>query len=133
MNAFNTMDAKMLMTTAIPPTRYIVEGLIPQGLHVLAGAPKVGKSFLTLWLCIRIAKGEPVWEFSTNPCGTLYISLEDTPERIKLRISGMSEEFPENMRLTTHADTLGCGLLSGMRSGKGCAGAGLSRRLCVIE
>ncbi len=58
MNTFNTMDAKTLMTTAITPTRYIVEGLIPQGLHVLAGAPKVGKSFLTLWLCIRIAKGE---------------------------------------------------------------------------
>ncbi len=111
MNTFNTMDAKTLMTTAIPPTRYIVEGLIPQGLHVLAGAPKVGKSFLTLWLCVRIAKGEPVWEFSTNPCGTLYISLEDTPERIKQRISGMSEKFPENMRLTTHADTLDSGLL----------------------
>jgi hypothetical protein len=105
------MDAKTLMTTAIPPTRYIVEGLIPQGLHVLAGAPKVGKSFLTLWMCIRISKGEPIWDYKTNPCSTLYISLEDTPERIKQRITGMAEEFPENMHLSTHAETLDDGLL----------------------
>ena len=41
-----TMDAETLMTTPMEPLRFIVSGFIPQGLHILAGAPKVGKSWL---------------------------------------------------------------------------------------
>ena len=58
---FNTIDASKLMETKLPPIRYIVDGFMPQGLHVLAGAPKVGKSYLKLWLCSRVALGEPLF------------------------------------------------------------------------
>ena len=44
----NTIDADTLMTTPMPSVQYIVDQLLPQGLHVLAGAPKVGKSWLAL-------------------------------------------------------------------------------------
>ena len=36
-----TMDAETLLTTPLPPIRFIADGLIPQGLHILAGAPKI--------------------------------------------------------------------------------------------
>ena len=48
-----------------PPTRFAVETLLPQGVTMLGGAPKIGKSWLVLDLCIRIAKGELV--FASKP------------------------------------------------------------------
>jgi len=56
-----TISGEELLSMQLPPTRMIVESLVPQGLHILGGAPKIGKSWLTLWLCLRIARGEPVW------------------------------------------------------------------------
>lgn len=108
--SLNTTDAKSLMETNLVPTRHIVEGLIPQGLHILAGAPKVGKSYLTLWLCAQIARGQPVWDFPSHCCDVLYIALEDTPGRIKKRLSEIADEFPENMHLAITARTLENGL-----------------------
>lgn len=106
----NTMDANTLLTTKLPRVRYIVDELIPQGLHVLAGAPKIGKSYLTLWLCLQIATGKPVWELESHKCGVLYISLEDTPERIKKRILEMTDSAPDNLRLATCSNTITEGL-----------------------
>jgi hypothetical protein len=40
----NAIDGETLMTTPLPPIRFTIGGLLPQGLHILAGAPKVGKS-----------------------------------------------------------------------------------------
>ena len=53
------MDGETLINTVLPPIRFVISQLLPQGLHVLAGAPKVGKSWLSLWLCLQVAKGEP--------------------------------------------------------------------------
>ncbi len=49
------------MNEPIRPPNFIVDSLLFQGLHILAGAPKVGKSWLALWLAVTVAKGEPVW------------------------------------------------------------------------
>ena len=51
-----TMDAETLMTTPMEPLKFIVSGLLPEGLHVLAGSPKIGKSRLALWICLQVAK-----------------------------------------------------------------------------
>ena len=56
------IDGETLLTTVLPPIRFVVSRLLSQGLHVLAGAPKVGKSWLALHLCLCVAKGEPIWE-----------------------------------------------------------------------
>ena len=58
----STIDADTLLSTTLPPTRFIIDRLLPQGLHILAGAPKVGKSWLALWLCLQVAQGTSVWE-----------------------------------------------------------------------
>lgn len=44
------MDGEALMNTVLPPIRFVIFQLLPQGLHVLAGVPKVGKSWLSLRL-----------------------------------------------------------------------------------
>jgi len=40
-NKLITMDAGTLLPTSLQPTRFIASELIPQGLHILAGAPKI--------------------------------------------------------------------------------------------
>ena len=42
MKRLQIIDADTLMSTPLPVMRFIVEGLLPEGLHILASAPKVG-------------------------------------------------------------------------------------------
>ena len=49
-----TIDGKQLLNLEFEPIRFIVNGLIPQGFHILAGAPKTGKSWLLLLLCLKV-------------------------------------------------------------------------------
>ena len=77
-----TIDADTLQSTAYEPVSFVVDDLLPQGLHLLAGAPKIGKSWLALWLCLCAAQGKPLWTFATRPCEVLYLCLEDSFQRI---------------------------------------------------
>ena len=64
----STINAEELLSFPLPPIRFIIDGLLPQGLHILAGAPKIGKSWLALTLCLCVAKGEPLWSFAAQQC-----------------------------------------------------------------
>ena len=44
-----TVDAETLLSTPMNKTMFIVDELIPQGVNVLSGASKIGKSWLMLW------------------------------------------------------------------------------------
>ena len=61
-----TIDGATLMSRPIQPLHFVVDTLVSQGLHILAGSPKVGKSWLALWLAVTVAKGEPVWGMQVN-------------------------------------------------------------------
>ena len=41
-----TVDGRTLMDRPLEPPNFVVDTLISQGLHILAGSPKVGKSWL---------------------------------------------------------------------------------------
>lgn len=105
-----TMDAETLMTTPMQPLKFIVQGLIPQGLHVLAGSPKIGKSWLSLWLCLQVAKGEKVWEFETTKSEVLYLCLEDSFARIQSRLFEITDEAPPTLHFAIMSDAIGSGL-----------------------
>ena len=62
----DTIDADTLQSIPYGPLSFVVEDLLPQGLHLLAGAPKIGKSWLALWLCLCAAQGKPLWNFAQN-------------------------------------------------------------------
>ena len=51
------ISAEDLLSTPIPPTKWIIPGLLPAGLALFAGPSKAGKSWLTLWLCLQVAQG----------------------------------------------------------------------------
>ena len=90
-----TIDADTLLSTTLPPTRFIIDRLLPQGLHILAGAPKVGKSWLALWLCLQVAQGTSVWDFPTHRGTVLYLCLEDSLTRIQSRLFQIADDAPE--------------------------------------
>ena len=90
MNRLQTIDADTLQSTAYEPVSFVVDDLLPQGLHLLAGAPKIGKSWLALWLCLCAAQGKPLWTFATRPCEVLYLCLEDS---FQLHFAVMSQQL----------------------------------------
>lgn len=51
----NVIDGETLADLRLPPTRLFVHTLLPQGVSILGGAPKVGKSWLVLDLYVRVA------------------------------------------------------------------------------
>jgi len=48
MKEFNTMTGEEIMNTPLPQTNFVVSELLPTGVHILGGAPKIGKSWLML-------------------------------------------------------------------------------------
>ena len=49
-NKLKTVDAETLLSTPMSKTMSVVDGLISQGVNVISGASKIGKSWLMLWL-----------------------------------------------------------------------------------
>ena len=80
------ISAEELLSTPLPPVKWIIPDLLPAGLALFAGPSKAGKSWLTLWLCLQIAQGNPVWDREIEPRTVIYFSLEDTFNRLQNRI-----------------------------------------------
>ena len=109
-NKLNTIDGETLMSCPLSPPNFIIDGLLSQGLHILAGSPKVGKSWLALWLAVTVAKGERIWGMSVQQGTTLYLCLEDSQLRIQNRLFEITEDAPPTVHFCTDSGVLGQGL-----------------------
>ena len=107
-----TITAGALLATPIPPVKWIIPGLLPAGLAIFAGPSKAGKSWLTLWLCLQISQGNPVWNREIEPRTVIYFSLEDTFNRLQNRIFQLIDggDAPERLILQTECPSIGQGL-----------------------
>lgn len=114
MKKLETIDGETLMSKPLQPLNFVVDTLISQGLHILAGSPKVGKSWLALWLAVTVAKGEPVWGLPVKQGTTLYLCLEDSQLRIQNRLFDVTEDAPPNVHFCTESRILGDGLVEQM-------------------
>ena len=83
MKQLQTISGDSLMSKPLQPIGFVVDTLLSQGLHILAGSPKVGKSWLALWLAVTVAKGENVWTMPVKQGTSLYLCLEDSQLRIQ--------------------------------------------------
>lgn len=84
------IDSETLLDTRLAPTKFCVDTLLPEGLCILGGAPKVGKSFLSLQLAYCVSQGLPFLGFKTNQTGVIYFALEDVERRIQHRMQKKS-------------------------------------------
>lgn len=79
-------DFTQLMQMTIPELEYIVPSLLPVGVTLFVGPPKIGKSAAIYDWLISLTCGEPILrEFATKPTTVAYLALEDTPRRLKVR------------------------------------------------
>ncbi len=102
----HTFTAAALRTMAFPSISYVVPGFVPEGLTILAGRPKIGKSWLALDIALAITTGrELLGGIKVELGDVLYCALEDNKRRLQRRvtklISPFSGEWPERLTLTT--------------------------------
>ena len=109
-NKLKTVDAETLLSTPMSKTMFIVDGLISQGVNVISGASKIGKSWLMLWLGLQVAQGNSVWGLPTLQCDVLYLSLEDTQRRIKDQLYNLTDSAPDNLYFAVTSGLIGGGL-----------------------
>jgi hypothetical protein len=99
------ITAKALQTKTFAPVRIIVPGLVPEGVTILAGKPKIGKSWLALDLCVAVAADRFVLGETKPVQGhALYLALEDNERRLKKRTDKILQgtaNWPERLEMHT--------------------------------
>lgn len=90
--------AKELEKEEFPPLFEPIPGLLCEGVHILAGRPKSGKSWLILQMALAVAGGQTALErFEVpKPIGVVYMALEDGARRLQRRLGKLRVEgWPE--------------------------------------
>ena len=105
------MTMPELMETRFRVRLAVIDGLLPAGTYLLAGAPKIGKSFLVLQMAYQVSMGTPFLGFSSRQGTVLYLALEDTCERLQKRLAQMTEQDSEHLILSVFSDTYGVTVL----------------------
>ncbi|WP_338677556.1 AAA family ATPase [Streptomyces sp. SCSIO 30461] len=93
--------ADELMATEFPEPKWAVPGILSEGVNLLAGPPKVGKSWLSLGLGLSVAGGGTAMDTIPVEGGpVLYLALEDTPRRLQTRMRKILGGRPAPATLT---------------------------------
>ena len=80
------LSADLILTTEWPEPVWVVPDLLPAGLTILAGKPKLGKSWMALQLAQAVAAGGRFLNRRVEKGAVLYLALEDPPARLKDRM-----------------------------------------------
>jgi len=99
-----------IMNTPMKKQRFIVDGMIYPGLHILSGDPKIGKSWMILDMCLDVANGEDFLGRKTERGQVVYMALEDTFVSLQSRLYELTDEPSENLFFTLLANSIGSGL-----------------------
>jgi hypothetical protein len=105
-------QADELMAVSFPDPTWAVPGIIAEGVNLLAGPPKVGKSWLSLGLGLSIAAGTAAFgTIPVDPGPVLYLALEDTPRRLQSRMRRVlaGQRAPAALTLDIHCPPLPAG------------------------
>ncbi|GAH44796.1 unnamed protein product, partial [marine sediment metagenome] len=91
-----------LLEKEFPEPKWIVPDIIPEGLSIIAGSPKVGKSLFTLNLAIALSCGGYVFgSIKIKKTPVLYLALEDTERRLQRRLKELGALPSKDLRLCT--------------------------------
>ena len=95
-----------LMAMELPSPNWAIPGLLSEGLSILAGKPKLGKSWMAFNLAITIAAGGSALGMArVVPGDVLYLSLEDRLRRVQDRgrklLNGMNCSATNRLYIST--------------------------------
>lgn len=98
-----TFSADWLMRQSFPAVAYVVPGVISEGLTLLVGAPKVGKSWMVLAVASAVARGSRALGSIRldSPRPVLYMALEDGPRRLQDRMRTLEEAGSTGLHFAT--------------------------------
>lgn len=97
-------SAAELMKMELPEPRWAIPDILPEGLNILGGKPKMGKSVLSLNIALAVATGgKALGKIKVEKGPVLYLALEDTKRRLQSRLRAMltSPTAPDNLHLET--------------------------------
>jgi hypothetical protein len=112
-----SQPATDLLAKTLPPLRCFVEEMLAEGLTILAGKPKKGKSYLALDMSLSLAVGRQAFmKFATEQCRVLYISLEDGERRLQRRLRQIQPNLttPRDLHFLYDFPRLGDGALEAL-------------------
>lgn len=101
----SVINARALLEMDYPDLQWAIPGVLPEGLAILAGRPKFGKSFLALQMANAVATGEGrslgVAELQAGD--VLVCALEDSERRLRdrLRLMYPFGNAPERLYFAT--------------------------------
>src|SRR3954453_4066021 len=76
------------MAEDLPPMRFVVRDYLAEGVTVLGGKPKIGKSWLTAGICIAVATGGyALGSIKVDEGDVLWLALEDNKRRLQRRLN----------------------------------------------
>ena len=107
----HTVSMTELYQTAYQSRPPIIDGLLYAGAYILAGAPKIGKSFLVAQIAYHISTGKKLWDYEVHQGTVLYLALEDDYQRIQSRMFMMyGVNDTDRLHFATAASKIGNGL-----------------------
>lgn len=101
--------ASDLLNAEFPEPKWAVPGLVAEGLNLLVGAPKLGKSWLCLGLAVAVASGgRALGKVEVDQGPVLYAALEDPPRRLQKRLQAVlgSQPVPRDLHIVTELPRL---------------------------
>lgn len=106
-----TVTLNELMDQVYQGRGAVIEDLLFTGAYILAGAPKIGKSFLVAQLAYHVSLGLPIWGYPVKQGAVLYLALEDDLKRLQQRMSRMFDvDGTDNLYFAVQAKQVGQGL-----------------------
>jgi hypothetical protein len=108
------ISASDLMKKEFEPIRWVIPELLPEGLGLCAGRPKMGKSWLWLHFAMAVAAGGCALssiDLGGQPAEVLYLALEDNQRRLQDRTRKLCEggSAPAGLHLHTEWPRIGEG------------------------
>jgi hypothetical protein len=104
-NRTGPITAAELMGMTFDPTRWVVPDVLPEGLTLLVGKPKKGKSWMGLGTCEAVATGGVAFGTRRVEQGdTLYLALEDNRKRLRKRLAKILDGRPAPERMHLHTE-----------------------------
>ena len=108
---FHTVTLDELMDNVFDGKSAVIENLLYTGAYILAGAPKIGKSFLFAQIAHHISTGQDLWGYKVHQGTVLYLALEDDKSRLQRRMFRMfCVERTSALHFATNAKMIGGGL-----------------------
>lgn len=125
-------SAQELINREFSDPVWVIPDLLPEGLVILAGRPKIGKSWLALNIAVAVASGGvALGQIKVEKGNVLYLALEDSPRRLKSRLTSVLQggAAPEELHFYTEFPRLDQGGLQTLEE----AVTGHQAKLIIVD